>query len=182
MAPASDARFLELLQLYGAFLRRTIACMCPRDLGLSCEDIEQEARVSLWKALRSERNIESPASYIYKVAVSATFRAIRRAKARREEPLPEPGDPDVAADRPDSPDSSPLALAERQELRRQIEAALAQLSEDRRVAVRLHLQGLTTAEIANLRGWSEPRARNLLYRGLKDLRKALRALGIEYGR
>jgi len=29
-------------------------------------------------------------------------------------------------------------------------------------------------------GWSEPKARNLLYRGLSDLRAQLRAEGIEY--
>jgi hypothetical protein len=29
-------------------------------------------------------------------------------------------------------------------------------------------------------GWSEPKARNLVYRGLKDLRGELRSAGIEY--
>jgi hypothetical protein len=67
-------------------------------------------------------------------------------------------------------------------LRRQIEAGVAQLPANRRLAVRLHLQGLTTAEIGELSGWSEPKARNLVYRGLKDLRQYLRALGIEDGR
>ena len=41
---------------------------------------------------------------------------------------------------------------------------------------------MTTDEIADLMGWSEPKARNLVYRGLKDLRKALRDAGIEYKR
>jgi DNA-directed RNA polymerase specialized sigma24 family protein len=67
-------------------------------------------------------------------------------------------------------------------LRRQINLALAQLPENRRRAVGLHLQGLTTAEIGALLGWSEPKARNLVHRGLKDLRQSLRASGIEYTR
>src|SRR5262245_9207424 len=83
----AEERLQELLQRYGAFLRRTIARACPRTMGLSSDDIEQEAKLSLWNVLKSEREIAHPASYIYKVAVSATLRAIRRARARREEPL-----------------------------------------------------------------------------------------------
>jgi DNA-directed RNA polymerase specialized sigma24 family protein len=39
---------------------------------------------------------------------------------------------------------------------------------------------MTSEEIGELMGWSEPKARNLAYRGLKDLRHELRAEGIEY--
>jgi RNA polymerase sigma-70 factor (ECF subfamily) len=177
----ADARLQELLQRYGAFLRRTIAHVCPPELGLSCDDIEQEARIALWRVLKSEREIKFPGSYIYKVAVSATIRAIRRAKGRREDPLPEEGQATDVAPRSlsPSPDASPHELAARQELRRQINVVLAQLPENRRRAVALHLQGLTTAEIGTLLAWSEPKARNLVHRGLKDLRQSLRALGIE---
>jgi RNA polymerase sigma-70 factor (ECF subfamily) len=181
VAEAPDARLHELLQRYGAFLRRTILKICPRDLGVSCEDIEQEAQLGLWSALQREREIQFPVSYIHKVAVSATLRTIRRVKARREEQLEE--DPVTPTAAPAHilrapPEASPDALAERQELRHQITAALGQLPENRRHAVRLHLQGLTTMEIGNLLGWSEPKARNLVYRGLQELRRSLRALGI----
>jgi DNA-directed RNA polymerase specialized sigma24 family protein len=40
---------------------------------------------------------------------------------------------------------------------------------------------MTSDEIADLMGWSRPKARNLVYRGLKDLRGKLRRAGIEYG-
>ncbi|HWC76166.1 MAG TPA: sigma factor-like helix-turn-helix DNA-binding protein, partial [Blastocatellia bacterium] len=76
---------------------------------------------------------------------------------------------------------SPEALAEQRELIGKIEQAIESLPENRRLAVGLYLKGMTTEEIAEIVGWSEPKARNLAYRGLKDLRKALRALGIEYG-
>ena len=82
-----DARLHELLSRHGDLMRRTIAKVCPRAMGLSVEEIEQDARVRLWSALRSERDIVHPVSYIYKVAVSATLRAIRRTKARREDPF-----------------------------------------------------------------------------------------------
>jgi RNA polymerase sigma factor (sigma-70 family) len=180
-AVAAERRLRDLLDRYGALLRRAVARVCPK--GLSCDDIEQEARISLWKAIKSERDIAAPASYVYKVAVSATLREIRRARARGEEPI---GDADASAKGRAVPlplqtstSESPHAVAERRELRRQIELGMAQLAENRRRAVRLHLQGLTTAEIGELLSWTEPKARNLVYRGLEDLRHALRASGVD---
>ena len=172
----------DLLERYGAFLRRIIVRVCPAELRPSCDDIEQEARISLWKVLGSEREIAFPTSYIYKVAVSATRLAIRRARARREESLEQEGDAGrVPVHMPETPrHAAPDKVAERREWIGKIETALSQLPENRRLAVELHLQDLTTQEIANILGWSEPKARNLLYRGLKDLRKSLRAIGIEY--
>jgi RNA polymerase sigma factor (sigma-70 family) len=182
-AAAAEARLLDLLARYGSFLRRTIVKLCPTSIGLSFEDIEQDARVRLWNALKSEREITYPGSYIYKVAVSATIRAIRRAKARREEHLrdPEPGDSGGAGDAlAASPEQSPEAIAERREWLRKIDAALGCLPQNRQLAVGLHLQGLTTREIGDILGWTEPKARNLVHRGLKDLRSHLRAAGIDY--
>ena len=46
--------------------------------------------------------------------------------------------------------------------------------------LRAHPDGMTTQEIADILGWSEPKARNLVYRGLGELRKHLRDEGIEY--
>jgi DNA-directed RNA polymerase specialized sigma24 family protein len=43
----------------------------------------------------------------------------------------------------------------------------------------LHIQGCNAGEIAKVLGWTEPKARNLLYRGLNDLRTALVKEGVE---
>jgi RNA polymerase sigma-70 factor (ECF subfamily) len=116
-----------------------------------------------------------------------TINAIRRAKARREEQLrlaEDVADEDAAEVKPIIPaagaENSPEAQAEREELLRKVEEAMARLPESRRTAVGLHLQGMTTDEIADLMGWTEPKARNLVYRGLKDLRGKLRSAGIKY--
>ena len=77
-------------------------------------------------------------------------------------------------------ENSPEAQAEREELLRKVEEAMARLTESRRLAVGLHLKGMTTDEIADLMEWSELKARNLVYRGLKDLRGELHGAGIEY--
>src|SRR5262245_41141974 len=93
---AVEARWRALVEEYGRFLRRTVVRLCPRNMGLDFDDIEQEARVRLWHALRNEREITNPASYLYRIAATATIDAIRRVKARREEPLALPGDDDPA--------------------------------------------------------------------------------------
>ncbi len=82
----------------------------------------------------------------------------------------------VKADRGQEPDR----MLERRRILQAVQEALAGLAKNRRTAVELYLQGLTTQEIAVLVGWSEAKARNLVYRGLTDLRERLRAAGIEY--
>lgn len=185
--PEIEAGFNAILEKYGAFLRQTIARICPKDLGIQFDDIEQEARLRLWRAIEAEREINFHGSYIYKIVVSVTINAIHRAKARREEQLrlaedDEDGDALEAQTITlmTSAENSPEAQAEREELLQKVEEAMARLPENRRLAVGLHLKGMTTDEIADLMGWSEPKARNLVYRGLKDLRSELRAAEIEY--
>ena len=79
-----------------------------------------------------------------------------------------------------APQHSPERAADRRRLLELVLAQLQDLPPDRRRAVALHLQGFTTQEIADLLTWTEPRARNLVYRGLDELRRRLRQQGIEY--
>jgi RNA polymerase sigma factor (sigma-70 family) len=109
---------------------------------------------------------------------------VEKAKARREEQLGLAQEEDEPAAPLDflatSRAQSPEAIAERSQLLEKIERAMARLPENRRLAVGLYLKGMTTQEVGDLMGWSEPKARNLAYRGLSDLREQLRAEGIEY--
>lgn len=181
---SNEADFESILERYAALLRSIIARQCPRNLGVDVTDIEQEAKVRLWRALQREKKLDEPASYIYRIAVSATIDAVRRVIARREDQL-RTGDADdeegsisplpVKDSRP-----SPEEHAEQGETMAKIAAAIASLPEGRRRAVELHLQGLTVSEIAELLLWSEGKARNLIYRGMDDLREALRREGIVY--
>jgi RNA polymerase sigma factor (sigma-70 family) len=178
----ADARLQELLDSYGALLRSTVRKLCPTTLGVSAEEIEQEARIRLWNALRRERNITDPASYLYRIAATAAIDAVRRVRARREVSIEEADTAiEPAAPKPPvvSRERSPEALAADQQVAAGVAAALAGLPDARRRAVGLHLRGFTSAEIAALLGWTEPKARNLVYRGLTDLRAALRDAGID---
>jgi RNA polymerase sigma-70 factor (ECF subfamily) len=153
--------------------------LCPRNLGVSLDEVEQEARVRLWKALRDERKIDDPASYLYRIASTATIDAIRRVRARREEPLERPGEEEAMGQLADT-GPSPERSADRGLLLQRIEQVVGAFPPERGRLLSLHLQGFTTQEIADLHGWTEAKARNLVYRTLGELRDRLRELGIRY--
>ena len=181
MADVRASRFDALVRDYGQVLRAAIARFCPPHLGLNTADIEQDATLRVWQLLGREIEIDNPASYFYRVAATATIDAVRRVKRRREEQLRLEGEEgDVAptalpADLAHSPD----ALFARREIVTKVRTALLKLADNRRRAVGLHLQGMTTEEIGRVLGWTEAKARNLVYRGLADLRSELRAMGVD---
>src|SRR5204863_7716087 len=123
-------------------------------------------------------------SNIASVAVKEAIDAVRRVVARREDQLrtetsEDEGTTDVL-NLPADPAHGPDAITARRELMDRIAAAVRSLPENRRRAVELHLQGLSLAEIGELLGWTEAKARNLVYRGLDDLRGLLRQEGLDY--
>lgn len=183
LRPDSEERLNALLAEFGALLRASVARVCRPGTGVLPEDVVQEARIRLWRALESEREILHPASYVVRVATTAAIDALRRVRARREEPLRAAGNEDSGEVGPVQPlrasGPTPEEVASGDELFRKVETALAGLAADRAQAVRLHLLGFSSEELARLLAWTEPRARNLLYRGLKDLRVRLAQEGID---
>lgn len=183
-SPASDRSWDDFLVEYADEIRSAAARACPRGSGVEPAELAQEIRLRLWKAFPGARKIEEPASYIRRVAVTSAIDAVRRVKARREQPLPEKTALDDSGSDGHvpvrSPDSSPESIAEGREVARKIGAALGRIAESRRKPVRLYLQGFTSEEIGRLLAFTEAKARNLVYRGLEDLRRELRAEGIEH--
>jgi RNA polymerase sigma-70 factor (ECF subfamily) len=134
------------------------------------DELFQEVRIRLWRALASGERIGAvPASYVYRTALSAAVDLIRRRRARREEEV----DPTGAGETVLRTDPGPDRAVERLELAEALERALESLMPSRRPVVRMHLVGYSLEEIAGLLGWTEPKTRNLLHRGLADLRVAL---------
>jgi len=176
-----DARFQQVLDAYGRYLRGLITHLCPTDLGIQFDDIEQEALLRLWRALQSEREISNLPSYLYRIAASATIDAVRRVRARREEQLSQN---DEEEDEVKTPvvacTEAPDGLIIRRWTRQKVKSALNRLPGNRRQVVGLYLQGMTIPEITGLTGWTEPKVRNLLYRGLDALRRWLKDEGIDY--
>ncbi len=143
-------------------------------------EVFQEVRIRIWKAFGDSEKIASlPASYVYQTASAAAIDLIRRRRARRgdvTEPIDTATGAGVAVAGPG------LDALEAQELGRQVDEALADLVPSRRPVVRMHLEGYDRREIAELLGWSEAKVRNLLYRGMDDLRAALERRGIGPGK
>jgi RNA polymerase sigma-70 factor (ECF subfamily) len=145
------------------------------------DEVMQEVRIRLWKASGgaagpSEQVPQSPTSYVYKTAVSAAIDLIRRQRserARRTISLEDDADPPMLH-------TAPTALAELEgrELATQVARAVDAIAESRRPAVRMYLAGYSREDIAELMGWTEAKTRNLVYRGLDDLRRQLTAMGI----
>ena len=66
------------------------------------------------------------------------------------------------------------------DLKKMVGEAVESLINSRRRVVRLYLLNMTLEEIAILLQWSEAKTRNLLYRGLEDIKKKLKDKGIDY--
>ena len=147
--------------------------------GLEADDVEelvQEVRIRLWHARgeAGDRLAGIGSSYIYRTAVAAAIDMIRARRTRRGVPLAAVEGTGAAVRPEDAADRE----LDRSELAQALKRALAGLSDSRRPAVRMYLAGYDHREIADLLGWSEPKARNLLYRGLADLREQLTGLGV----
>jgi RNA polymerase sigma factor (sigma-70 family) len=138
------------------------------------EEVMQDVRLRLWRAQSAEQIRGVSTSYVYRTAVSAALDLIRRRRARaREEPMTDvAGEAQLAAT---ERASDPL---EAEELLRQVEHAIEAIAATRRPVVRMYLAGYDRAEIAQLLGWTEAKTRNLLYRGLSDLRTLLNVAGV----
>jgi RNA polymerase sigma-70 factor (ECF subfamily) len=144
--------------------------------GKDVDDLVQEVRVRLWKALQNGEKIEAaPASYIYRTAASAALDLLRRRRARRETPVRVSR---VTGEAILGEAPSHEVLMDGAELAEQIGEAVGRLADSRRSVVRMYLAGYGREEIADLLGWTEAKTRNLLYRGLADLRERLTGMGI----
>jgi RNA polymerase sigma factor (sigma-70 family) len=146
--------------------------------GLSESDLDevlQEVRIRLWRSCATSEQVQGlGASYVYRTAATAALDLLRRRRSRG-------GDLTDSVDEHSERLITGAGAAEAldaHDLERQVLAALDVLPVSRRMVVRMYLSGYEREEIAELLGWSEAKTRNLLYRGLADLRARLVAMGI----
>ena len=148
--------------------------------GADVDDLVQEVRSRLWRAGDSgERIAGLGTSYVYRTAMTAAVDLIRgRRRGINARLEPESRRSDMVAMRVQR---APDELLEDLELGAAIESTIEELQLTRRGVVRMFLAGYERDEIATLLGWTEAKTRNLLYRGLADLRLRLTARGIVPG-
>ena len=143
------------------------------------DDVVQDVRIRLWRSCTTSEQIERlGTSYVYRAATTAALDLLRRRRARGADVT------DSVDDHSDRIAASSGAAdeADARELEGQVIAALEALPLARRTVVRMYLSGYDREEIADLLGWTEAKTRNLLYRGLDDLRERLNKVGITWPR
>jgi RNA polymerase sigma factor (sigma-70 family) len=134
------------------------------------EALVQEFRIRLWKSSSSPEKLRAvSASFLYKAARWAALDLLRERRRSHQ-------DSEMTmnqAARVPTPDRADGGV-ERARLGAALQEAVEALAPDRRTVVALWLAGYHRTELPALLGWSEARVRNLLYRGLEDLRTRLR--------
>ncbi len=161
------SRFAKMVRSVGARHR-----LAESDL----DEVVQEVRIRLWKSFPSSEQIQAlGTSYVYRTATSAALDILRRRRAHgadRSESV------DAIAEQLPDTALNPTSDLDTSELQDRIIAAIETIPSSRRAVVRMHLAGYERDEIGALMGWSEAKTRNLLYRGLADLRARLVDAGI----
>ncbi len=171
--PDKDVDFESVARHYARLIRTVVGRVAGRDSSAIADDVEQQVLVALWKiSSKGEQIIHNLPSYVYRVAVRETVRLLRQEYRRKELPARdwEGEDTSIAdADR----------IVEGKEVAGVVAEVLQGMSADRQRAVRAHLAGFSVKEVMTMFGWSYNRARNLIARGMADLRRGLRARGID---
>lgn len=153
-------------------LRVCVRRVCPAWLAGHEDDLVQTA---LMKLVRSKVEIRTDWAYLNRLAYSVVVDEIRR-RQRRHEVGMSPSMPDRIAN---SADLSPEDRTRGLQVGEAVVDCLGELRSLRRRAVVLHLQDHPIAEIATMLRVDPKKAANLTYRGMADLRQALRKRGLK---
>jgi RNA polymerase sigma-70 factor (ECF subfamily) len=165
----------SILDRFSGLIRVHIIKFNPQRFGLDPDDISQEIRIKIWRLIHHEKNIKNYASYIKKIVNSSVIDLLRKWK-RDEGIMLLEKQKKVSEIKRDYP----VALSLEENLRDTVAEAVDSLIESRRKVVRLHLLDMTIEEISAFYNWSTNKTRNLLYRGLADLKTILKNKDIDY--
>ncbi len=154
---------------YSRLIRSAVGRVAGSLLPSEAEEIEQKVIIALWRAMPGEQMPSNPSPYLYRAAVRETVRALEAQRRFRVVELDE-----NQQDHSPTPDKA----LESRELGVSIREALGALQPDRKRAVQAHLMGFDVGEIMEMQDWPYNRARNLIARGMKDLRKELNKRGV----
>ena len=165
----------QLLEQFASRVRAQIASSALNLQGIEPDDVEQEVRIRLWKALERDPNAEFPASYIRRVVTTVIVDAVRRAKVRAADPLPEPESGVELRTSAPGPETTASDARKVEEVAR----CIRQIPQRRRRPLQLYLQGFGLQETADICGLTLDAARKLIYRGLDEVRDRLREAGVE---
>ena len=165
---------------YSFLIRSAIRRTSPQIDESQMDDIEQEVKLKIWKQiLKSEKKILDLGSYIWKVTYTTTCRMMKtlmmeKKMAGSQSDELKRNDRNTARDNGPSPNHH----LEKKEMMEIIKDTIDSLIESRRTVLKLYLMGMDQVEISEFFGWSEGKVRNLISRGISDLRNAIRERGL----
>lgn len=166
--------FEDILDRFSRFIVFQIQKFSPQQKGIDPDDVLQDVKIKIWKILNDEKKIDNYASYIKKIVDSSVIDQLRR--MRREEHILFSEMQRRIAEKKNAYTKEDI---DEQKLKKILEEAVDSLLESRRKAVKLHLLNMSLEEISEFFNWSRHKTRNLLYRGLNDLKQKLKEKGIE---
>jgi RNA polymerase sigma-70 factor (ECF subfamily) len=146
----------------------------------TAEDLSQEVFVKAYRHLASYDPRRKFASWLFKIAHNTTIDHLRRAEL---ETVPLAGENDeggggLLAVLADATAEDPAAAAERRDMARALERAIAGLRPEYREAVTLrYVEGLAYQEICDVLGLPDGTVKTNLHRARKELAAAMRAAG-----
>ena len=173
---SKDQELEQILARFSGFIRATIRHYHPEKFGVDLEDVLQDVKIKLWKLLHNEKKIENYSSYIKKIVDTSVIDQFRKFKREEGIYLHEIGKhirENTGAGHYDSPYVE-------MDLKDLVGKAVSGLIETRRKVVQLYLLNMSIEEISLYFHWSRDKTRNLLYRGLCDLKKILKEKNIDY--
>lgn len=174
---AVDDALEVLLRRHTMRLRAVIERHCRRSASLDPDDIAQEVRIRLWRALQRDRNAAFSASYLQRTVLSVVVDAVRRTPPKAEsvqdfDSMGHEAWPDGLVER-----AGPEVDARSRAVSQALHDALAELPQQRRLALAFTLQGFGAKECGELMGISGEAARKLAERGMALVRESLRRRG-----
>ena len=167
--------FEAVINRFSRFVKANIQKFNVQKNGIDPDDILQEVKIKIWKILEDEKKIKNYASYIRKIVNSSVIDQLRKFKREKGIFIHEKHKW-VSEHKTDYLTDISCDINAKEI----IGQAVNSLIESRRKVVKLFLLNMTIDEIAILLKWSKDKTRNLLYRGLSDLKKRLIERGIEY--
>ena len=170
----------KVVHQYSSLIRSAIRKTSPQIDESQMDDIEQEVKIKIWKEiLKSEKKIHNLGSYIWKVTYTTTCRIMKTLSTEKKITWDTSDKSRNHAENllPDN-EPSPNHLLEKKEMVSIIKEAIDSLIESRRAVLKLYLMGMDQLEISEFFGWSEDKVRNLVSRGLADLKKVIQKRGL----
>jgi RNA polymerase sigma-70 factor (ECF subfamily) len=158
--------FVEFIRMH----ERRVSSIIGRILDDSrdVDEVTQDTFVQIWRALPQFRGDAAVTTWIYRIATNA---ALMRARRRRIPQVTFEAVGELAL--PGGTDATAVDLERRRRIAA-VRAALTQLPVEQRAAVALRdIEGLSTAEAAEVLGLAEPALKTRLHRGRMRLRSLL---------